>query len=246
VTTLPSAITAIIPCMGRLAHLQRSLDTVFQSGLRCVLVDYSCPDQCGTWAERNYQEYVQRAVLTVVRVTGKRIFSKSAAFNAGAHAAVESSANWLLFMDADCLLDTKPATGFAAWLSANLEPRHFYVFEPSVEKKDLYGAVAVQAGDYVQSQGYDESFLGYGMEDMDFRLRLALRWELPFGLIPVRLATPIAHSDRERTRFYHQRDPKVSNRANFEIVKRHVKAWTGHELSDLHRPDLRPLMGVVG
>src|SRR5437762_7944 len=91
-----SDLCLITTCMGRLAHLQQSLGAAAaQSGCSCVLVDYSCPERCGDWAQQHHP------TVKVVRVANQTQFSPSRARNAAMAAA---DAPWLCFFDADVIL----------------------------------------------------------------------------------------------------------------------------------------------
>src|SRR5690348_7938147 len=90
-------ISLLTTCMGRLAHLRESLPAAAaQPRAGCVLVDYSCPDRCGNWAEAAFPQ------VNVVRVAGRSRWNVCEARNAAAAAA---SAPWLCFFDADVVLD---------------------------------------------------------------------------------------------------------------------------------------------
>ena len=226
--------------MGRLSHLQQSLPRLLATGLGVTVVDYSCPEHAGDWASSEHTDALQSGQLCVTRITGRRRFRKVRAHNAGAQAALARGAQTLCFIDADTLVE--PELG--RWLRHEYQPSGFGVFGPAAGKRDLFGTLVMAAATFRLSLGYDESFWDWGMEDMEYRLRLRLFYGLSYQLIPARLAQPIAHGDALRTRFYGQRDPRISNHRNWKQVLRRVKSWTGRELAELPRSDLRPLLGL--
>src|SRR5262245_54418958 len=92
---MPAALTLVTCCMGRLAHLRQSLPAMAaQPNCSCVVVDYSCPEQCGDWVAEAFPQ------VTVVRVPGRASYSPSAARNRGAAAA---DTPWFCFIDADVI-----------------------------------------------------------------------------------------------------------------------------------------------
>src|SRR5262249_30464906 len=84
-------LTFVTVCMGRLSFLRQTLGRmVGQPDCATVVVDYSCPEASGDWAEANHPE------ARVVRVPGRRTLSVTAARNAGAAVA---DTPWLCFVD---------------------------------------------------------------------------------------------------------------------------------------------------
>ncbi|HNH34373.1 MAG TPA: hypothetical protein PK375_00580, partial [Rhodocyclaceae bacterium] len=68
--TLPPSIAFIVTCMGRLTHLRESLPRLAtQPASECILVDFSCPEGCGAWAETHHP------AVRVVRVPGQEHFN---------------------------------------------------------------------------------------------------------------------------------------------------------------------------
>lgn len=230
----------VVPCMGRLAHLKRSLPLLLDAGLRVVLVDYCCPDHCGDWASRQEAEAVAAGNLTIVRVTGRRAFHKAAAHNLGASCAIARGARFLCFLDADTLV----THGFADWCRAHAAPGRFGVVYPTRDGGDLTGVLLVASDDLLRWGKFDESFVGYGKEDIEIRLRYRLVGGLEYDLIPRDLLDYVPHSDELRTRHYAQTDRRRSDRQNFRRLCQLVQQWTGQKLGELHGPDVTPLLGV--
>lgn len=180
----------IVPCMGRLEHLQRSLPPrLGWPGCENVVVDYSCPDRVGDWVE----EHARGA--RVVRVEGEELFNASAARNVGAALA---RSDWLVFVDADVIVG--PA--LLEVLQVRAEPG---VFLEAPTTSSAAGTLAVTRADFRRAGGFDDVYRGWGEEDLDFRERL-----VELGLKPVVLSDAlfdaIEHSDELRTRFYACKD----------------------------------------
>jgi hypothetical protein len=220
--------------MGRLAHLKVTLPRLLDTGLSVMLVDYSCPDHAADWAESEHRQATgPGALLHVLRVTGKGRFEKPKAYNLAAEAASKLGAEHLFFLDADTIV--KPELG--SWVRIHATGKQFCIFEPYAKKRDLYGALLVPTRPFLAVKGYDENFSGWGMEDMDMRLRLALKAKLPFELIPATLADSIPHSAELRTQHYGQKDLRASSARNFELLRANVRRWTGKDITQLTNED---------
>lgn len=236
----PAADTwVIVPCMGRLVHLKRSLPTVVEgSGLRYCLVEYACPDRCGEWVRRRYPQAVQQGRIVIETVVGTRYFNKSRAHNRGAARAMREGARILCFLDAD----TRVTRDWWPWLRRHARADRFFIagFQDGIwHLRGTGGTLIVPAREFRRSGGFDESFQGWGAEDTEMRLRLHLVNGLPFDEVPVDLLRPIKHSDRFRTRFYAEKDFHASYDRNRRKVDRKVRRWTGRAVADLPPAALR-------
>lgn len=199
-------------CMGRLAHLRRTLPAALaQPGCRVVVVDYSCPDRSGDWVEHAHPEAV------VVRVPGRCEFNPAVGRNAGARAA---DAPWLCFLDADVAV----ASGFAEAVLPRLAPGGYY--RPAPTPTGTFGTVIVGRADFARVGGYDECYRGYGCEDGDLYagLRAAGVAERAF---PGELLEHLPHPDADRTRFFEIKDlwesvavGRVYQRIKFDLMGR--------------------------
>lgn len=110
----PSFLTFVVPCMGRLSQLKQSLPTVVtQPGTEYVLVDWSCPDQSGSWVRQNYK------TVKVIRVDNEELFNLSKARNLGGRAVTTP---WVCFIDADMLLEPNFSS------SLDLQPGTLYLY----------------------------------------------------------------------------------------------------------------------
>jgi hypothetical protein len=195
--------------MGRLDDLRRTLPAMAaqaQAGAECLLVDYSCPELCGDWAEANVPG------VRVLRVAGRPEFHRSEAKNLGARA---SGADWLAFIDADVLL----ATGFVAELAPRLGPGTF--LRADSPDGGLGGTFLCDRGDFDRAGGFDEAYRGWGEEDNDlydaFR-DLGLREQT----FPEALARHLPHGDDRRVRFHATADTRLSHAINrvYRLAKR--------------------------
>ncbi len=193
-STMP-LVTFITTCMGRLAHLKRSLPTwVVQPEAAVVVVDHSCPDGAGDWVASAHPG------VSVIRMPGRPHFNISAARNAGAGAA---QSPWLAFIDADVLLPED----FGARVFPLLHPEAYW--RPEDPTPDLVGTVLVPRAAFEAAGGYDEALEGWGNEDGDLYRRL--KWAgLRRGNFPAAGMEAIRHDDAARTAHARIKDRNVS------------------------------------
>jgi hypothetical protein len=240
-------VWAVVPCMGRLPFLQRTLPAFLGQeprAMRYCLVDYSCPDGCGAWAERAFAAEVAAGRLAIERVPGQAHFHKSRAHNLGAGRAMRAGAAVLCFLDADTLV--RP--GLGAWVAAHAGAGRFLVAARDGRGhhvRSTGGLLVVAASDFQAAGGFDEAFVGWGCEDVEIRLRLHLARGLDYGDVPLDLIEPIPHSDRLRGNHYAVTDIRQSERRNRRIVERKIRAWTGGTTTDLAPLARRLLMGRI-
>jgi hypothetical protein len=146
-------ITFVTLCMGRLAHLKETLPLMArQRDSACVLVDWSCPEQCGDWAQANCPG------VRVHRVLGQTTISVTAARNAGAD-LVESP--WICFIDCDIVLHGD----FSTLVTPHLRPGYYY--RPHPVGTGLAGTWIVGTADVRRLGGYDDVLRCYGEDDYD-------------------------------------------------------------------------------
>jgi glycosyltransferase involved in cell wall biosynthesis len=192
-------ICFITTCKGRLAHLRQTLGTkAAQPRSSCIVVDYSCPEQCGDWVEQNYPG------VKVVRVTDEAGFSAARARNQGAQAA---DAPWLCFVDADIAL----APSFVDKLLPLLQPGSYYRAKPW--DRMLWGTMVCARADFTRIGGYDEMIQSYGGEDDDLYNRLHLAGVTLQGF-PASLLQHLPHGDDLRIGFYDIKEKSLSQTIN--------------------------------
>ena len=193
------ALTVIITCMGRLHHLRESLPAIAsQPDMRCIMVDYGCPDSAGNWVAENFPR------VQVVRESAVTWFNISKARNLGAR---QAETEWLCFMDAD----TVPDPGFYRELAPVLKDRKFFLADPC--PPELAGFLVCRRDDFNAIGGYDELFSGWGSEDRDLYTRLRRSGCAPAGFSSERFRL-ISHDDEQRTRHHDIADRFLSLRIN--------------------------------
>jgi hypothetical protein len=155
------------------------------------------------------------------------VFHKCKAHNAGARRAISEGAEYLCFLDADTVVG--PA--FFEWIRSHVARRSFLIAGKRADGSDqpsVTGLLVVHREAFRQVGGFDESFRGWGGEDIEMRLRLFLLAGLDYVDVPLSLITPLPHGDALRSQFYTEGDIRASNRDNMRYLFRKVTVeWRG-------------------
>lgn len=209
--------------MQRLDFLRISLPTwIRHTGFRVIVVDYSCPEESGKWAQSEFAGRVAVVRKEAEILDGRSIFNPSRARNAGA-AAVQDG--YILFLDADVQVES----GFQAWVLERQHPEAMLavVGKPSA----LFGILGVHRDKWRAAGGYDEGFTGWGGEDLDLRIRLHL-----LGLVckpvPENLVRSLPHSNSLRSRNSAEPDFTRARRLNGRYLEEKLLRMTGRKFAD--------------
>lgn len=207
--TLPS-VSLITYSKGRLHHLQHSLSHLLRQDYpgewEVLVVDYDCPD--GTLG------FVQGVGMREPRLKGLALsqhesqFNVSRARNLGANHA---QGEILALIDVDHLPVTNYLTrGVRAMLEAGLQRCN-----PG-DAAGVFGDCFVTQQLFQRVRGYDEAFIGWGWDDIDFYTRTEALGERT-TLIPRSLVGLIHHENDDRVRFSSIKDPNTSAWENYRI-----------------------------
>lgn len=245
----------ITTCMGRLAHAKISSRQLL-SDERIdgeqnfyVFVDYCCPEQSADWIIDNCSKFYQGVnirprCVTVCRVLVPHLdddqevlFHKAKALNLGAERAIALGADYLVFLDVDCLVTTE----FLDDVFRLAHQDEFLIMLPDKERKDLCGFLGVSRASFEKVGGFDLRMVGWGGEDLDMRLRLHLSG-FGFREVPMN-AHSISHGDELRTKFSPFDSKQASNHENLVILNQNVKKMTGKNCVDLMKED--PVIDVL-
>ena len=91
--------------------------------------------------------------------------------------------------------------------------------------RSLTGVLVVAAQDYLRTDGFDETFEGWGAEDIEFRLRLHVVHGLRYADIPLPMLRAIPHAEQLRTEFYKEKDIRKSSKANNAQLLAKILPW---------------------
>lgn len=217
-------LSIITTCKGRLKFLKRSLPFMLDQwtdvDYDVIVVDYGCPDGAFAWCQQ--QNHPRLKCIYVGSDT--EYFKVSRAMNIGAKF---SDAENYLFVDSDLLLAedvvSEVATALTETYLADLtvDPvchgnGAFYLHTPSYAYNESLVSVArgIRAETFHDLRGYDESFEGWGFNDIDLKQR-ARSTGYSSSYLPGRVVF-LNHGEEESTRFYKIKDRKISATKNQE------------------------------
>lgn len=164
-------VSVIIPCKGRLNHLQRTLPDVLKQSfqdMEVIVVDYACPQDTWRWVAGLVSPRVRCEIAKV----DPSEWSLSAARNFGfKHAKGEV----ILFLDADTIINHE----FVIQSFLTLKPGHFITGLVAPPWNGC-GCMMVYREDFEAARGYNEALKSWGYEDMDMYGRFRFK-----GIVPV-------------------------------------------------------------
>lgn len=216
-------IVGISTCKGRLEHVKQSSKSFLDAAnnnVQYLLVDYNCPEKTGQWVLDNYPN---ANVLSINN--NSDIFHKTVALNAGAKYAINTlKADYLMFFDADTIV--RP--GF--FIDSLLKKDRFIITTSNKHTKDLTGFIIIPTQMFRESGGYEESFRGWGAEDLEFRIRLYAKHKYSFDMIEPDFLSSIPHESELRVKNYPDKDQWVSNGRNVNRMKRMFNTYRDGDL----------------
>jgi len=219
-------IVGISTCKGRLDHVKQSSQSFLeaaQNKAQYLLVDYNCPEKTGQWVLENYPK------ANVLSINNNLdIFHKTVALNAGAKYAINNlNADYLIFFDADTMVKV----GFFKQVLPLLNSDRFIIVKNEKSTKDLVGFIIVPVKMFRESGGYEESFRGWGGEDLEFRLRLYAKHKFEYEVIGAEFLASIPHESGLRVKYYSDKDVWISNGRNVNRMKRIFNTYRDGDLS---------------
>jgi len=206
-------ISFITTCKGRLEHLKQTLPNLIRySPDEVIVVDAGCPDRIASWIKEHglpvkvIEEPMDRFHLTRARNIGAKIASNPV----------------LCFWDADIMI----SSDFIPWIKTHWRAGSTYAVRKQNHPYDgihEQGTVVCAAQDFKLIGGYDEMYNAYGGEDHDLKEKLS-RSGLRQQSFPQKLLQSLPHNDEIRTRFYKEKNKKMSSIKNrlYAAAKRTV------------------------
>lgn len=187
-------LSVIIPCKGRTADLQKTLPYWLAQDRpphEIIVVDYSCPEHCGEWAE-----WFSGSRVIVHRVFFQPRWNAAHARNCGARVTTGSH---YVFADADFFPPFDQIHRLERMIERGSELVICGDVGPAGELLAV-GQCCVASSAYYRVNGYDEAFTGYGFEDVDFYSRVyrsgaKCDWLLGHSRIETPAAAKLRHLD---------------------------------------------------
>jgi glycosyltransferase involved in cell wall biosynthesis len=215
--------------MNRLSFLQETLpqniaDNEDYDDLEFVILNYNSKDDIDTWVYDEFLDLIKIGRLTYIKESTASYFRPAHARNVCARMA---SGDVICNVDADNFTNK----GFASFLSSIFKKINIPLIANSDDADSSHGRIALEKRHFMRLGGYDESFLGWGMEDSDLNLRCSILNFQQF-IIPPKYLGYIDHDDSVRlehidlSAFNNPKDKKVSNNINLEKSRsKSSKRW---------------------
>ena len=223
------SVSIVTTCKGRLAFLQRTLPSMLGTGLPVTAVDFDCPEGTRDFLAANYP------TVRIAAVDAQPDFNPAMARNIGAR---NSTGDMILFLDCDVVL----SKGFVEFLDeTELSDDAFFTCGLSVQ--DLTGACLVSRRRFERIGGYDETFTGWGYEDVDLYRRLEAR-DLQQLNFPTGLMTALPHSDAMRLEFMGKGNKWAGQRLNciYSDVKLDIEGAMRRPRNPAERQEVRKIV----
>lgn len=189
-------ITIVSTCKNRLGHLQQSLPSWLEhADCKVLVVDYHDPEGAADWVESLGSDRAR--AVRFPALPPRQYFNKPEALNYGI-SQVDTPYTFLL--DADVVMGKD-------FHMPPVASDRFVVAKTSRRTRDLTGLLLAPTEEF-KKVPFDPTITGWGAEDLDVRIRLAIR--LRWDVYPFTGLTSIEHSDALRTACYQQKSIRMN------------------------------------
>lgn len=207
--------TILTTCKGRLAFLEQTVPTWLEmTPFDVLVVDYGCPDKSGDWACHQGPRVAAVNVTTYDAEAAEhvepRYFNRAKALQAGLTVLAERKVKRVLIMDADArILSPVNFTG---------DDDEIRFVRPAPGRRDLTGLLAASLERVLRVGGPNDKMEGWGVDDIDLRLRLYLRERVKVTFFGDATFEAIAHDDAIRVEHYEEKNRAVAVQRNFQLM----------------------------
>ena len=156
-------ISFCITCMNRLKHLQETLeknilDNFLVDEVEFVVLDYNSQDGLEEWIAQSMMKYIEMGILVYYRTTEPAYYRRSHSRNMVFRLA---EGEVVCNLDADNYL----GRGFAEFMLKEFNNKERLFYTSNLCYRDVFGRVCLERKEFVEARGYNEVFVGYGLED---------------------------------------------------------------------------------
>lgn len=199
-------ISFCITCMNRLSHLKKTLRRNIKynldyPNLEFVLLDYNSADDLQSWTFKKFKKELDQGLLKYYKTEKPKYFHMAKAKNIAHHLATG---------DIVCNLDADNLTGkdFAFFINSVMQDSLNVIGIHKGGKVNEYfshhipgcgGRIFLSKENFLKLGGYNECFIGWGHEDLEFKQRARLLG-LSFVAIPKSFLGVIRHSNHVRVK----------------------------------------------
>ena len=189
-------ISFCITCMNRLKHLQETLeknilDNFLVDEVEFVVLDYNSQDGLEEWIAQSMMKYIEMGILVYYRTTEPAYYRRSHSRNMVFRLA---EGEVVCNLDADNYL----GRGFAEFMLKEFNNKERLFYTSNLCYRDVFGRVCLERKEFVEARGYNEVFVGYGLEDVEFFNRLLCRGLVQEIFNQKEFYNVLMHADEER------------------------------------------------
>jgi len=240
-------ISICTSCMNRFEHLKKTYLHNIEEGLKYpniefVLLNYNSQDGMDEWVKENLQDYIDRGIIKYIYSNESEYFKMSRTKNITGRAATGEIITWVdadNYLNSDILFD----------VNNEFILNEKIVMKPDTGKDGNWDSgcqIYVKKEHFEKVNGYDESFIGWGYDDLDFSERVRLYNHLELKYLENRKLMhkkAIAHEEQERLVKYNvyarENISKYIREQNINIEKIKHKWWfkdiSRHTTNELNR-----------
>ncbi len=207
-------------CMGRLEHLKqtlpRNLDLIKDRDASITLLDYNSKDGLEGYVFGNFASELESGKLRYFRERSREHFHMAHSKNMASRL---SDGEFIINVDADTYLSEDYLRQLRAAIDDDCDTIGVGVVPKGV---GFGGRVGTRKQFFMRLRGYDETFMGWGGEDIDFEMRMAAHGHVRKGIdFPDAGEVVIRHDDVLRVENYPAefRNTQVTFGHNFEARK---------------------------
>ncbi|MBS1664530.1 MAG: glycosyltransferase [Bacteroidetes bacterium] len=193
-------------CMNRLTYLRETLPLNIEEnrhypGIEFILLDYNSRDNMENWARIHMADYIASGLLKYYKTTEPEYFLLSHSKNMAMRLATG---------DIVCMVDADnfAGPGYAHWVNEVFTKQGNTTIITTLEKADIPygdqgGKLCFDRSMLHTSRGFDESLVGYGVEDLDLVNRLEKMGGTRVFIRDKKYLKFIGHTDVERVKNFH-------------------------------------------
>lgn len=173
--------------MGRREHLETTLAFTQAAFDKVIVVDWSCPQKSGEFAESEGAHVVYKQ--------GEKFFSGSRAKNFGARLV---TTEYVAFVDADSMC----MPGLKDEVNSLIGPHRMLLSARAFDGSDVndtVGFIVCPIARFRAVGGFDETWIGWGAEDIHLRGKLFLDEKLEVVRLSGMVLGAIAHTNELRS-----------------------------------------------
>jgi GT2 family glycosyltransferase len=194
-------------CMNRLSHLKETLpaniiDNEKYPNIEFVVLDYNSKDEMESWAKTNLKHYIESGIVKYYKTTDRDHFYMSHSKNMALRL---SSGDIVCLIDADIFTGANYAEWVHSTFSTNGKPSVLTTLrlDKIYTTGDLGGKLCIHRDLVHAVNGFDESLIGHGIDDIDLVNRLEKAGGKRIFIEDREFLKFIAHSNEERLKNHH-------------------------------------------